>query len=164
MSRMEAGRERSVCGRCGFVHYEDPKLVAVAVIPIDGQLVLGRRAINPRIGFWSFPSGYVNRGEAVEAAAVREVWEETCLQVEVEHLLGLYSEADNPIVLAVYVARAVGGQLAIGDEVTQVGLFPPDGLPELAFPNDERILRDWAAYERSRPTPDGSTPDASQVR
>jgi ADP-ribose pyrophosphatase YjhB (NUDIX family) len=86
----------------------------------------------------------------VEAAAAREVMEETCLEVEVEHLLGLYSESDNPIVLAVYVARAVGGQLAPGDEVSEVGLFAPDALPELAFPNDQRILRDWHAYERLR--------------
>jgi ADP-ribose pyrophosphatase YjhB (NUDIX family) len=147
---MEAGRDRAVCTRCGFIHYEDPKLVAVAVIPIEGRLVLGRRSINPRLGFWSFPSGYVNRGEAVEAAAAREVLEETCLEVEIEHLLGLYSEADNPIVLAVYVARAVGGLLAAGDEVSQVGLFAPDDLPELAFPNDERILRAWHAYEEQR--------------
>jgi ADP-ribose pyrophosphatase YjhB (NUDIX family) len=130
------------------VYYEDPKLVAVAVIPIDGKLVLGRRSINPRIGFWSFPSGYVNRGEAVDAAVIREVSEETCLIVEVEHLLGLYSEAENPIVLAVYVTRAVGGSLDIGDEVSEVGLFPPDKLPELAFPKDQRILEDWLLYRR----------------
>ena len=148
--RLEAGRERPACPRCGFVYYEDPKLVAVAVIPIDGKLVLGRRAINPRIGYWSFPSGYVNRGEAVDAAAIREVEEETCLVVEIEHLLGLYSEADNPIVLAVYVARSIGGSLDVGDEVSEVGLFEPHQLPELAFPNDHRILNDWLAYERRR--------------
>lgn len=148
--RLESGRERASCSRCGFVFYEDPKLVAVAVIPIEGRLVLGRRSINPRLGFWSFPSGYVNRGEAVEVAAAREVWEEVGLEVEVERLIGLYSETDNPIVLAVYVARVVGGLLAPGDEVSEVGLFAPNALPELAFPNDQRILRDWTAYERER--------------
>jgi ADP-ribose pyrophosphatase YjhB (NUDIX family) len=147
--RVESGRERPACPGCGFVHYEDPKLVGVAVIPINGKLVLGRRAINPRSGFWSFPSGYVNRGEPVDAAVIREVSEETCLLVEVEHLLGLYSEADNPIVLAVYVARAVGGSLDVGDEVSEVGLFAPDQMPELAFPKDHRILDDWLLYQRS---------------
>src|SRR5439155_8470056 len=115
-----AGRDRPRCPTCHFVYYADPKLVAVAVISIDGKLVLGRRSINPRIGYWSFPSGYVNRGESVEAAAAREVLEETCLEVEVEHLLGLYSETDNPVVLAVYVARNVGGRLAAGDECSEV--------------------------------------------
>jgi len=144
--RAEAGRERPVCPSCNFVYYEDPKLVAVAVIAIDGKLVLGRRSINPRIGYWSFPSGYVNRGEPVEVAAVREVVEETHLVVEVEHLLGLYSRRDDPIVLAVYVAKAVGGELEIGDEVSEVGLFDPVDLPELAFPNDVHILNDWLRY------------------
>ena len=147
--RLVAGRERPACPGCGFIHYEDPKLVAVAVIPMDGKLVLGRRAINPGLGYWSFPAGYVNRGESVDDAMVREVQEETHLKVEVEQLLGLYSEADNPIVLAAYVAHAVGGTLAPGEEVSEVGLFDLDGLPELAFPNDQRILGDWLAYERS---------------
>jgi ADP-ribose pyrophosphatase YjhB (NUDIX family) len=144
------GLDRPACPACGFVHYEDPKLVAVAVIAIDGRLVLGRRSINPRKGFWSFPSGYVNRGEPVPVAAVREVEEETHLHVEVEHLLGLYSEVNNPIVLAVYVARVVGGCLDSGDETSEVGLFLPHQLPELAFPNDTRILNDWRAYEDSK--------------
>ena len=148
--RILEGRERPACPACGFIHYDDPKLVAVAVIPIDGQLVLGRRSINPRKGFWSFPSGYVNRGEAVHAAVQREVEEEVHLKVEVKHLLGLYSEADNPIVLAVYVTHVVGGCLDVGDETSEVGLFDPEQLPELAFPNDDRILCDWLAYEKAR--------------
>lgn len=147
--RLEAGRERATCPHCGFIHYEDPKLVAVAVIPVDGKLVLGRRGIEPRIGFWSLPGGYVNRGESVEAALVREVEEETCLRVEPEQLLSLYSEADNPVVLAAYVARPVGGSLRVGEEVTEVGLFEPTALPDLAFKNDERILADWLSYERA---------------
>ena len=145
--RVLSGRERPSCPSCHFVYYEDPKLVAVALIPIDGKLVLGRRAINPRSGYWTFPSGYVNRGEAVDAATVREVQEETHLEVQVETLLGLYSEAGNPVVLAAYVTRAVGGCLSAGDETSEVGLFQPNELPELAFPNDTRILRDWLDYE-----------------
>jgi ADP-ribose pyrophosphatase YjhB (NUDIX family) len=145
---MIAGRERPTCPDCAFVHYEDPKLVAVALIPIDGKLVLGRRSINPRRGYWSFPSGYVDRGEPVHAAAVREVNEETCLVVEIDELLGLYSEPNNPVVLAVYVTRAVGGTLTAGDEMSEVGLFSVDAMPELAFPNNHRILADWQARRR----------------
>ena len=148
--RSESGRERPVCPACNFIQYDDPKLVAVAVIPIDGKLVLGRRSINPRIGYWSFPSGYVDRGEPVDAAAAREVNEELNLEVQVENLLGLYSRRGDPIVLAVYVARVTGGVLSPGDEVSEVGLFDPHDLPELAFPNDVHILRDWLRYEKSR--------------
>ena len=154
--RSVEGRDRFCCDGCGFIHYEDPKLVAVTVVPIDGKLVLGRRSINPRKGYWSFPSGYVNRGETVEMAASREVREETCLEVEMVHLLGLYSEPDNPIVLAVFAGRVTGGALGPGDEVSEVGLFAPDQLPQMAFPNDARIVGDWLAYVRANGSSDES--------
>jgi ADP-ribose pyrophosphatase YjhB (NUDIX family) len=145
--RVEAGLERPACPGCGFIHYEDPKLVAIAVIPVDGRLVFGRRTMNPGIGLWAFPGGFVNRGESVQGALVREVREETNLDVSAEYLLGLYSEEDNPIVLAAYVARPIGGQLGVGEEVSEVGLFEPNGLPELAFPHDRTILGEWVRYE-----------------
>lgn len=115
----------------------------MALCPVDGKLVLGKRAINPRKGYWTFPSGYVNRGEAVESATVREVYEETRLEVEIDHLLGLYSEDGNPVVLAAYVVRVIGGTLEAADETSDVGLFATDDLPDLAFPNDDRIVQDW---------------------
>ncbi len=148
--RVVAGRERATCPSCEFVHYEDPKLVAVALVSIDGKLVLGRRSINPRRGYWSFPSGYVDRGEPVHEAAIREVNEETSLVIEIDDLLGLYSEANNPIVLAVYTAHPIGGTLEAGDEVSEVGLFSADEMPELAFPNDVHILNDWKTRQRVR--------------
>jgi hypothetical protein len=67
--------------------------------------------------------------------------------VSAEYLLGLYSEEDNPIVLAAYVARPVGGKLGVGEEVSEVGLFEPTGLPELAFAHDRTILGEWVRYE-----------------
>jgi 8-oxo-dGTP diphosphatase len=150
--RLESGRERPACPACGFIHYDDPKLVAIAVIPVEGRIVLGRRTMNPGIGLWAFPGGYVNRGESVQGALIREVREETKLHVETEHLLGLYSEDDNPIVLVAYVARPTGGALGIGEEVSEVGLFGPEALPELAFPHDRLILREWVRYEETRVT------------
>jgi len=138
--RHESGRERPSCPECGFIHYDDPKLVAIAVIPVDGRIVLGRRTMNPGIGLWAIPGGYVNRGESVHSALVREIREETNLHVEAEHLLGLYSEDDNPVVLAAYVARPIGGSLEVGEELSEVGLFGCSDLPELAFPHDRLIL------------------------
>ncbi|MBI2872247.1 MAG: NUDIX domain-containing protein [Chloroflexi bacterium] len=145
------GTTRPVCSRCGAVVYLNPKLAVAVIVEMDGKLLLQRRAIEPGMGKWSFPSGYVDRGEVVEEAAVREVREETGMEVALGSLVGLYSEPGNPVVLAVYVARATGGQLGASDnEVHEVGLFSPDALPPLAFPHDTEIIRHWRT-EHARP-------------
>ena len=137
------GRPRPRCPDCGRIVFLDPKLAAVVLVAIDGKLLLVRRANEPALGEWSFPSGYVDRGEAVEDAAAREVREETGLIVEVTRLLGVYSRAGAPVVLAAYAADVVGGALRAGDEVSEVGLFDPDALPPLPFFHDPSILGDW---------------------
>lgn len=136
-------RERLVCSSCEYVFYLDPKLAVAVVLPFERGILLGRRAIDPRRGYWSFPSGYVDRGEVVEVAARREVLEETGLEVELDGLVGLYSDADSPVVLAVYAAHVVGGAAQAGHEVLELGVYPPDALPEMAFPHDSRIIEDW---------------------
>ncbi|MCS7206647.1 MAG: NUDIX hydrolase [Dehalococcoidia bacterium] len=140
------GRERMVCSACGVVCWQDPKLVAVALVECDGALLFVRRKTEPGAGLWALPGGYVDRGERVEEAARREVREETGLEIEVGPLLGLYSEEGNPVVLAVYLARVVRGSLSPGPEVEALGFFPPYALPMLAFPRDERVVQDWARH------------------
>ena len=137
------GRPRPRCPGCGHIVFLDPKVAAVVLIAIDGKLVLVRRAEEPALGEWSFPAGYVDRAEAVEDAAVREVREETGLDVEITRLLGVYSRAGDPVVLAAYAAEVVGGVLQAGDDVSDVALFDPDALPPLPFFHDASILRDW---------------------
>ena len=139
-----------ICADCGRPTYADPKVAAACIITIEGGLLLVKRAIEPQIGKWSFPSGYVNRGEDVEAAAVREVVEETHLAARINWLVGVYSSQDHPVVLTVYDATAIGGEMTAGEETSDVGLFPLDGLPELAFEHDDEILRDWRAERRRR--------------
>ncbi len=113
-------------------------------MPMDGGIVMVQRAIEPAIGKWSFPSGYVNRGEKVERAIEREVLEECGLESTVERLIGLYSEEGNSIVLAVYEATVIGGDLNSADhETLDVDVFPVDNLPELAFEHDRGIVADW---------------------
>ncbi|MBT3943464.1 MAG: NUDIX domain-containing protein [Chloroflexi bacterium] len=131
------------CEKCGRVTYLDPKLAGAAMVEIDNQLLLVRRAIQPAYGKWSFPSGYVNRGEQVERAVEREVFEETGLVVATDWLVGLYSEPDKTVVLAVYSATVTGGELIAGDETLETATFQYNGLPELAFPDDSRIVQDW---------------------
>ena len=134
---------RPHCPSCGYVVFLDPKLAAVVLANVDGKLVLVRRAMEPAIGRWSFPAGYVDRGEAVEDAAVREVREETGLDVRLTGLLGLYSKSSSTVVLAAYSAEVTGGDLQPGDEVRETALFDPDQLPPLPFPHDDQILSDW---------------------
>lgn len=141
---------RPSCGRCGRVSYLDPKLAAAAMVTVRDRLVLVRRAIEPSMGKWSFPSGYVDRGEAVEAAVEREVHEETGLEVGVNWLVGLYSQPGNAVVLAVYDVSVVGGQMRAGIEAMELGLFEAGSLPELAFEHDTRIVDDWLAARAGR--------------
>lgn len=138
-----AGRQRPVCPRCGRVVYYDPKVAATSIIEREGKVLMVKRAIQPGYGLWSIPGGYVDRGEVVEAAAVREVWEETGLKVEIQRLVGLFSETGHPVVVAVFAAREVGGDLKAGAETLELGFFSLNGLPELAFPRDGQMLARW---------------------
>lgn len=132
-----------VCRDCGRVSYLDPKLAGAAMVEIDNQLLLVRRAIQPAYGKWSFPSGYVNRGEQIERAVEREVMEETGLEVRADWLVGLYSEPGKTVVLAVYSATVTGGRLIAGEETLETATFSYDQLPELAFSGDARIVQEW---------------------
>ncbi|WP_052888871.1 NUDIX domain-containing protein [Thermogemmatispora carboxidivorans] len=140
---------RPSCPACGFVLYLGPKVVTVVIIEHEGQLLLGRRAIEPGRGKWSFCSGYVERGEELEEAALREVKEETNLRVELLNLLGLYSRKGSPHLLVAYRARPFAGSLEElapqASEVSELAFFRPVAMPELAFPFDYVILRDWQA-------------------
>ena len=137
------GQQRPVCPRCGRVVYYDPKLAAACVIERDGKTLMVRRAVQTGYGLWSMPGGYVDRGEPVEIAAAREVREETGLLVEIGPLIGLFSDAGDPVVVAAYAATETGGALAPGPESLDVGYFALDALPPLAFARDEQIIRRW---------------------
>ena len=136
-------RERPYCPSCGLTVFHDPKVAVVVLIVQEGKLVLVRRDIEPFIGHWSFPSGYVDRAEAVESGALREVKEETSLEIRLKELLGVYSQQGNPVIVVAYTAEIVGGSLQAGDEVQEVGLFALDELPPLPFPHDDKIIHDF---------------------
>jgi len=138
------------CAACGRVSYRDPKLAAAAIIPYNGGIVLLRRGIQPAYGEWSFPSGYVDRGEPVEAAIEREVLEECGLRVSARWLVGLYSQPGKPVVLSVWHAEVEGGDLRAQAETLDVSCFEVDNMPALAFEHDTRIIDDWLAGQRMR--------------
>jgi 8-oxo-dGTP diphosphatase len=145
--RLVEGCNRPVCTSCGQVVYLDPKLAVAVLIARDGRILLGKRGPGSReSGKWSFPAGFVERGERVERAAVREAREETGLDILVGDLVGLYSSDGETVVLAVYEATSVGEPRA-GDDLTEVGWFAPSELPKLAFPRDQRIMDAWLSTE-----------------
>ena len=146
------GRRRPVCEACGAVTYLDPKLAVAVVIGREGRVLLGLRASHTRNpGTWSFPAGFVERGEKVEDAAVREAREESGLDVRLGPLLGLFSEAGEEVVLVAYAAEPVDStaEPLAGDDLLEVRWFALDDLPPLAFPHDATILAAWSAGRRN---------------
>ena len=139
---------RPRCSSCGLVVFTDPKVAVVVVATLDSRVLMVKRDIEPMMGRWSFPAGYVDRGEVVEEAAAREVKEETNVDVELDCLLGVYSSRGAPVILVAYAATVVGGRAEAGDETQDVTFFPSDQLPALPFPHDDQIVRDWTRQAR----------------
>jgi len=129
-------RPRLTCGDCGFVHYVNPRIV-IGVVPHWGeQILLARRAINPRQGHWTIPAGYLEVGETLQAGAVRETWEEARARVELEDLIGVYNIARIGQVYMVFRGRMLSADHAPGPESTETALFAWGNIPwnDLAFP------------------------------
>jgi len=137
--------DRLVCITCGFVFFLDPKVAVGTIVSLENGILLLRRAIEPGYGKWVFPGGFVDRGERVEEAAIREAREESNLDVRIVRLLNIYSYADHPVIIIVYVAEALNGRASAGDETLEARIFPHDEIPwgDLAFPSTEHALRDY---------------------
>lgn len=137
--------ERLVCGACGFIFYIDPKLAVLALIPWEGGLVMVRRAIEPGYGLWVVPGGFVDLGETLEEAVVREAKEEAGLQVRVVRLLNAYSYRTSRTVILAYVTEPLGGEPAPGDEELEVRVFTPGEIPWelIAFRSTRDAISDY---------------------
>jgi len=149
------GRVREVCPACAFILYRNPVPGAGVLVEMEGPstgsgqrgVVLIQRGQPPFVGWWALPAGYIEADESVEQAAVRECKEETGLDVELLELFGVYSFPEGPVqsgIIIFYRARPVGGELRAGDDAQDVGIFPPDGLPEpLAFRTHREVIARW---------------------
>lgn len=146
--------ERLVCSRCGFVFYLDPKLAVGTIIRDErNHIVLVRRAIEPGYGLWVFPGGYVDRGEQVLDAALREAREESGLDIRIDRLVNIYSYPGTAPIIIVYAATMLGGELCTDDECLEARLFGADEIPwdALAFRSTTDALRDYYAHKRPSP-------------
>ena len=130
-------RERLVCERCGFVNYENPKIVVGSVATWEDRILLCRRAINPRDGYWTLPAGYLELNESPESGALREAWEEARARLEIDQLLATYAITRISQVQLIYRARLLSPDVSAGPESREVDLFTWDEIPwdELAFPS-----------------------------
>ena len=153
-SKVLKGNEpaRLVCTECDFIFYLDPKLVACSLVEIDRKIVLLKRDIAPQKGKWVMPGGYVDRGERVEDAALRETEEECGIIIRIKEVLGVYSYVGRLGVVVAYLAEHVSGELIVGDETQEVKLFRQDEIPwdDLAFPSTSNALKDYCKLKGFR--------------
>jgi 8-oxo-dGTP diphosphatase len=141
---------RLLCEECEFVFYLDPKLVACSVVEMNEKIVLLKRSSNPERGKWVVPGGYVDRGEEVEAAALRETKEECGIDIRIKSLLGVYSYAGWLEVVVVYISEYVSGELTADDESMEVDLLSPGEIPwqNLAFQSTRDALMDYCRLRK----------------
>jgi ADP-ribose pyrophosphatase YjhB (NUDIX family) len=130
-------RERMICADCGFVLYDNPKIVVGAVARWGERILMCRRSINPRRGYWTLPAGYLELNESTSAGAEREAWEEAQAKIAIEGLLAVYDIPRISQVQLIYRARLIDDAVAAGPESLEVALFGWDEIPwdEIAFPS-----------------------------
>jgi len=135
-------RERLVCPDCGYVAYDNPKIVVGAVCVWQDRFLICRRAIEPRKGLWTIPAGFLELGETTAEGARREVWEEARAEVEIDGLIGFYEIPRISQVYVLHKARMTGPGHAAGPESAEVRLVPWDDIPwaDIAFPSIEWAL------------------------
>ena len=142
------GRDRMVCAECGYIQYQNPLPAAAVLLVENDSVLLVKRRYEPNIGDWSLPAGFIEADENPEQAAIREVSEETGLDVRIIRLLTVTGTCDNHksnIVLVVYSGERTGGQLRPGDDALEAEFFPLDNLPEnIAFSSHKRVIKKYS--------------------
>src|ERR1700693_1250495 len=160
-------RERMICADCGFILYDNPKIVVGSVPRWGERILMCRRSIHPRRGFWTLPAGYLELNESISAGAEREAFEEAEAKIEIEGLLAIYDIPRISQVQLIYRARLIDDRVRAGPESLEIALFGWDEIPwdEIAFPSvrwalhherEARASGDFTA--RTAPPPDPAAP------
>jgi len=144
-------RERLVCPDCGYVAYDNPRIVVGSVVTWENKIVLCRRDIPPRPGFWVVPAGYLELNETVEQGAVREAYEEARAKIEIDSLMSVYNLPRISQVQLFFRARLLDPAIEAGPESQEVGLYAWDDIPwqDLAFPSVHWVLNHFRETEVS---------------
>jgi ADP-ribose pyrophosphatase YjhB (NUDIX family) len=134
---------RYVCDQCGTIHYQNPRLVVGCVPEHDGRILLCRRAIEPRRGYWTVPAGFMENGETLQQGAARESREEALAEVEIGSLLTIVHVLHAHQVHVFFRARLSSPSYGVGAESLEVELIRPERIPwsDLAFASTEFTLR-----------------------
>ena len=137
-------RERAICDACGQVHYRNPLIVVGCVAERDGKVLLCKRAIEPRYGYWTVPAGFMELGESVAAGAARETLEEALATVELGHLFAMVDVVDAGQVHVFYTGKLTG-DYGVGEETLETALFSEEEVPwdEIAFHSGKYALRKY---------------------
>ncbi len=154
-----------MCNRCDFVDYVNPKIVTGSVVTAaDGRILLCRRAIEPRKGFWTLPAGFMEEGETVEEAALREAREEASADIEIDRLLAVYSVPRISQVQIMFRARLIS-DIAPGPESEEVRLTAWREIPwsKLAFPTVVWALTHYAAVRLTNTFAPFSNPPGTEA-
>lgn len=156
-------RHRDVCTTCGFIHYVNPKIVTGSIVRHEGRILLCRRAIEPRVGFWTLPAGFMEVGETAEEAAIREAREEANATIVIDRLLAVYTITRIAQVQIMYLAHLERHDFSPGPESLEVMLAAWEDIPwdDLAFPSVRWALDQYRSIEgRSDFAPFGNPPGA----
>ncbi|HND06320.1 MAG TPA: NUDIX hydrolase [Candidatus Obscuribacter sp.] len=139
------GNEKNACPACDFVQWDNPLPVVAIIVPhVSGGVVLIKRGMPPRLGFWALPAGFVDHGEGPFQAAVREAKEECGLDIKPARLYGVYTPQGSNQILMVYLAKPVTQLPVPGSDALEAQVFPFDQLPaDIAFPLHEEALHKW---------------------
>lgn len=142
---------RHVCSSCGVIHYENPKIVVGCVPEAGDRVLLCRRAIEPRRGYWTVPAGFMENGETLVAAAARETLEEAMATVEVGELFAIVDVVHARQVHMMFRATLVGDSYGAGLESLETELFLEEEIPwpDIAFPSVRFSLEKWFEDRRT---------------
>ena len=157
--------ERSVCETCGFVNYQNPKIVTGSVVRHKNRILLCRRAIEPRRGFWTIPAGYLEMYETPQDGARREAMEEANAELELGDLLAVYTVPRLSQVQLMFRASLKKPSFSAGEESLEVGLFGWDEIPwdEIAFPTVHWVLNHDRMVEETGAIPPFTNPEGESA-